>query len=191
MKKVLCEVCEIGHVLPNVEQYSSIYKGQSGHVLRHSHVCNHCGGDYAFDSDAKKNKREIIRFRKTIDLVPFGCEIRDMRIAADLTQAEAGHVFGGGPVAFSKYESDDLVPNESMIRLLKLAIQDLSIVERLRALNGVHVSFVAQKKSLVDSGFHAGDVDWMRELGEATETIASRDIVMNAGSFLKEKKWTQ
>jgi HTH-type transcriptional regulator/antitoxin MqsA len=57
-----------------------------------------------------------------------------MRKAARLTQEDAGELFGGGPVAFSKYENDDLVPDEGMINLLRLAIADIGIVRKLRLL---------------------------------------------------------
>lgn len=55
-----------------------------------------------------------------------------MRRAAHLTQEQAGALFGGGPVAFSKYENDDLIPDEAMANLLRLAIADISIVDKLR-----------------------------------------------------------
>jgi HTH-type transcriptional regulator/antitoxin MqsA len=56
-----------------------------------------------------------------------------------MTQVEAGKFFGGGPVAFSKYETDDLIPSDSMVALLKLAMNDPNVAARLREQHGQHV----------------------------------------------------
>ena len=40
--------------------------------------------------------------------------------AYQLTQAQAAKLFGGGPVAFSKYENDDVAQSEAMDTLLRL-----------------------------------------------------------------------
>lgn len=63
-----------------------------------------------------------------------------MRKRVDLTQAEAGALLGGGPVAFSKYEHDDLVPDEAMSNLLRLAIADPSIVKKLQAIKNEYLT---------------------------------------------------
>ena len=47
--------------------------------------------------------------------------IRAIREACGLSQREAARVFGGGPKAFEKYESGEVVPSSSMMRLLLLA----------------------------------------------------------------------
>ncbi len=43
-----------------------------------------------------------------------------LRHQLELTQKAANEVFGGGPVAFSKYEADDVIQSESMDKLLRL-----------------------------------------------------------------------
>lgn len=54
-----------------------------------------------------------------------------MRKTHALTQEQAGRLFGGGPVAFSKYENDDLVPDEAMANLLYMAIRHPEVVRWL------------------------------------------------------------
>jgi HTH-type transcriptional regulator/antitoxin MqsA len=49
--------------------------------------------------------------------------IRAIRLRLDLTQAEAGRVFGVGPNAFDKYERGEITPSEPTKRLLKLALE--------------------------------------------------------------------
>jgi len=47
--------------------------------------------------------------------------IRAIRESCGLSQKEAARLFGGGPKAFEKYESGEVVPSSAMTRLLLLA----------------------------------------------------------------------
>ncbi|MGH8759320.1 MAG: type II TA system antitoxin MqsA family protein [Burkholderiales bacterium] len=49
-----------------------------------------------------------------------GAEITVLRQQYQLTQSQAARLFGGGPVAFSKYENDDVAQSEFMDNLLRL-----------------------------------------------------------------------
>lgn len=64
-------------------------------------------------------RREARAMAKHTALTPL--QIRAIREACDLSQQEAARVFGGGPKAFEKYESGEVVPSAAMIRLLVLA----------------------------------------------------------------------
>ena len=59
-------------------------------------------------------------FRKSVDGLLTGTEICALRDKYKLTQGQAAKLFGGGPVAFSKYENDDVSQSESMDTLLRL-----------------------------------------------------------------------
>jgi HTH-type transcriptional regulator/antitoxin MqsA len=61
-----------------------------------------------------------------------GEEVRALRVQLDLTQAEAARVFGGGQVAFSKYENDDVVQSEAMDKLLRVAAEVPGALRYLR-----------------------------------------------------------
>lgn len=47
-------------------------------------------------------------------------EIRKIRKSLHLTQAKAGDIIGGGPKAFQKYESGDLLPSKAISNLLRV-----------------------------------------------------------------------
>lgn len=49
--------------------------------------------------------------------------VRAIRLRLDLTQEEAGRVFGVGPNAFDKYERGEITPSEPTKRLFKLALK--------------------------------------------------------------------
>ena len=55
-------------------------------------------------------------------------EIREIRKALKLTQAEAGTVLGGGPRAFAKYEAGVVEPSAGLVKLLRLLESDPSAV---------------------------------------------------------------
>jgi HTH-type transcriptional regulator/antitoxin MqsA len=67
------------------------------------------------------NREARARAKRATSVTPL--VIRAIREKCGLSQAEAGRVFGGGPKAFEKYETGEVVPSGSMMRLLLLAAQ--------------------------------------------------------------------
>ncbi len=118
--KELCPICGEGHVQSHVEQVESEYKGQKAMVPMHYQVCDTCTSDYAGAEESRLNKRAVMAFRKTVDGLLTGAEILALRKQYRLTQDQAARLFGGGPVAFSKYENDDVAHSEAMDSLLRL-----------------------------------------------------------------------
>ena len=82
--------------------------------------CDACGSDFAGAAESKQNKRALMAWRKQVDGLLTGEEITALRKQYKLTQGQAAKLFGGGPVAFSKYENDDVAQSESMDTLLRL-----------------------------------------------------------------------
>ena len=64
-------------------------------------------------------RREARAKAKDAILTPL--VIRAIREACGLSQQAAARVFGGGPKAFEKYETGEVIPSSSMTRLLLLA----------------------------------------------------------------------
>lgn len=118
--KELCPICGEGHVTSLVEMVESEYKGQTTMLPSHYRLCDACHSDFAGAKEGKLNKRAIMAFRKSVDGLLTGAEICALREKYKLTQTQAAKLFGGGPVAFSKYENDDVSQSESMDSLLRL-----------------------------------------------------------------------
>lgn len=116
----LCAICGEGHVTDHVDHVLSEYKGQKKLLPMHFRVCDACHSDFAGASESKWNKRSVMAFRKTVDGLLTGAEIAAIREKYRLTQGQAARLFGGGPVAFSKYENDDVAQSEPMDKLLRL-----------------------------------------------------------------------
>ena len=118
--KPLCPIGGEGHVTSRVDQVESEYKGTKAMVSLHYKVCAVCTSDFAGAIESRLNKRAVLAFRKSVDGLLTGSEILALRSKYKLTQGQAAKLFGGGPVAFSKYENDDVAHSESMDSLLRL-----------------------------------------------------------------------
>lgn len=121
--KTLCPICGEGHVTDHVAQMETEYKGQKGLVASHYQLCDACGSDFAGAAEMRANKRTMLAFRKLVDGLLSGAEILALRKRYGLTQPQAARLFGGGPVAFSKYENDDVAHSEAMDKLLRLVLR--------------------------------------------------------------------
>lgn len=119
----LCSICGEGHVTNHVDQLESEYRGKTALVPMHYKTCNVCGSDFAGGDESRLNKRTILAFRKSVDGLLTGAEICALRERYEINQKQASRLFGGGPVAFSKYENDDVAHSESMDKLLRLVLK--------------------------------------------------------------------
>ena len=116
----LCPICGEGHVTALVQMVESEYKGQKAQLPLHFNLCDTCTSDFAGAAESKLNRRALMAWRKQVDGLLTGDEITALRKRYKLTQGQAAKLFGGGPVAFSKYENDDVMQSESMDTLLRL-----------------------------------------------------------------------
>jgi HTH-type transcriptional regulator/antitoxin MqsA len=122
--KELCSICGEGHVTNHVDQLESEYKGNTALVPMHYKTCDVCGSDFAGSDESRLNKRAMLAFRKSVDGLLTGAEICALRERYGINQKQASRLFGGGPVAFSKYENDDVAHSESMDKLLRLVLKN-------------------------------------------------------------------
>ena len=118
--KEQCPICGQGHVTSHVQQIEHEYKGHKAMLASHYQECDTCLSEFAGAREGKMSKRGIMAFRKSVDGLLTGAEICALREKYKLTQGQAAKLFGGGPVAFSKYENDDVSQSESMDTLLRL-----------------------------------------------------------------------
>lgn len=121
MANKICLVCEQGHLTAQTELVTVEHLGQIGQIENRYSICDCCGSEQADNKDARFNKRAMTAFKKQVQGFLTGQEVRQLRKRWGLNQQQAADVFGGGPVAFSKYETDDVMQSESMDKLLRLA----------------------------------------------------------------------
>lgn len=121
MDKTLCPICAEGHLQAQTRLVDVEYKGATGRIDDHFVVCDVCEIEQAGEAELRDNKRAMLAFRKQAGGLLAGEQVRELRDRWQLTQAQAAQIFGGGPVAFSKYESNDVAQSESMDLLLRVA----------------------------------------------------------------------
>jgi len=122
MKKTdICPICEEGNLKHIVEQNIAEYKGIEAPVALHYSECDACGSEQANAVDVRNNKRAMQAFKKEVDGLLTGAEIYATREYLGINQKQAANIFGGGKVAFSKYENDDVNQSDAMDRLIRVA----------------------------------------------------------------------
>ncbi len=118
---IKCPICGEDSLQPQIGKNAVEYKGMHQEIDLHFSLCDACGSEQADPVQLRQNKRAMVAFKKEVDGLLSGEKVRALRERLGLSQAEAAKIFGGGPVAFSKYESDDVAQSDAMDRLLRLA----------------------------------------------------------------------
>lgn len=120
-KSDICPICGEGSLTAQVEMITAEHRGVSREIESHYSVCNCCGSEQAGPAELRANKRVMVVFKKQVDGLLTGAQVRALRERLGVNQSDSAKIFGGGPVAFSKYESDDVSQSEAMDKLLRLA----------------------------------------------------------------------
>ena len=137
MKSKVCPICEMGQLQAKTEWIEVEHLGHTGKIESHYAECDVCGSEQAGTTEARLNKRAMIAFKKEAQGLLTGEQVRVLRKTWGLNQEQAAKVFGGGPVAFSKYESDDVMQSDSMDKLLRMAEAFPMMLEKLMQDAGV------------------------------------------------------
>ncbi|MBU4609725.1 type II toxin-antitoxin system MqsA family antitoxin [Achromobacter sp. GG226] len=135
----VCEICGQGHIVEQCDPLDVTYKGVTSAVPQYFLVCDACEIEQSGSEQGKKNRRAVTAFRKSVDGLLSGTEIKALLEQYHLTQADAAQLFGGGPVAFSKYVNDEVAQSESMDTLLRLVRRSPSVLAELAAMKGISV----------------------------------------------------
>lgn len=135
----ICPICGEGHLEHRVEKNTVEYNGQTALLDSQYSVCDYCGSEQANLVQARKNKRAMIAFKKQVDGLLTGVELKTLRQRLGINQAQAAAIFGGGPVAFSKYENDDVMQSEAMDKLLRVADEFPDVLSYLAQKAGVDI----------------------------------------------------
>jgi HTH-type transcriptional regulator/antitoxin MqsA len=78
----------------------------------------------------------------------YGGHVKAVRKARGLTQEEAGHIIGGGPRAFQKYESGKTPPSDAAVGLIEVLDKH---PEALATLREVRSKLMAVAASVADA----------------------------------------
>lgn len=115
-----CPICGERAFHRDVRPMEYEYKGQFITVQQPGFWCDSCGEGIIDGKDSKATQLELQKFRSQIDGLLTPSEIREIRHKLHLKQKEAGEIFGGGPNAFSRYETGAISAPKSLSLLLQI-----------------------------------------------------------------------
>ena len=115
-----CPVCDSDQLIGIEENVSLRADDFEREMTMHATECASCGCSFHTPEQERFNKRQRMAFRKLAEGLLTGEQIRAIRERHGLTQKQAAEIFGGGPVAFAKYEAGDVAQSQAMDRLLRV-----------------------------------------------------------------------
>lgn len=133
----LCPACGEGRLSSHVDCQQEEYNGQIKNLAVHYSLCDCCGSQLADATEAKLNARAMTAFKKEVDSLLSGMEIKRFREKYNLKQDVCARIFGGGAVAFSRYENDDIMQSQQMDKLIRLCIVAPQNITLLATQSGV------------------------------------------------------
>jgi HTH-type transcriptional regulator/antitoxin MqsA len=96
------------------------YKDLSSFVDMPGWYCPRCNEGIITGKDMKLSDKALNELKIQHEGLLSSKEIRRIRKRLNLTQKDAGTIIGGGPRAFQKYESGELLPSRAVVSALKL-----------------------------------------------------------------------
>jgi len=115
---VACVVCGEGKLHLEESERTTEIDGVAYTVPFCTHWCAACGTKQGLNEDLRFNARAMRQLRKKHCGLLTGEEVRACRKKLGLNQDQAAKLFGGGPVAFSKYENDEIAQSDAMDTLI-------------------------------------------------------------------------
>lgn len=100
------------------------YKGLTSIFDMPGWYCTESGESIHTGEDMKVSDRALIRLKAKAEGVLEPSSIRQIRRKLKLTQKEAGRLIGGGPNAFQKYESGEVLASHAITSALLLLDQN-------------------------------------------------------------------
>jgi len=96
------------------------YKGHALEVDMPGWYCEHCGEGVHSGKDMVVSDRALNRLKAEVDGLLLPETVKRIRKRLKLTQKAAGTIIGGGPNAFQKYESGEVLISKAIASALLL-----------------------------------------------------------------------
>lgn len=134
-----CPTCEVGNLVEGVRDIPYIYKGKKIilKAVKGKFCDNRKCREVVMDKDeSARTSREMLEFNKTVnaELTPIDL-LTQVREQFKLTQQQAAKVFGGGPNAFSRYESGKTKPPVALVKLFRVLKKHPDLFEEVAGAN--------------------------------------------------------
>jgi HTH-type transcriptional regulator / antitoxin MqsA len=107
-------------MIRDVRPMALTYKGQSVTIQMPGWYCANSGESIHTGEDMTVSDAALKTLKIKVEKLLTPEEIKRIRQKLGLTQREAGEVIGGGPNAFQKYESGDVLLSKGMSNFLRV-----------------------------------------------------------------------
>lgn len=116
-----CPVCGKGKLVRKVLKESFEYKGKTTIIPHYVvHACDKCGEEIVDKKTLAKSGRILNEFKRSVEGLLSGSEIKAIRKKLGLTQEEMARILGGGAKGFARYEAGTVCHSKAMDTLLRL-----------------------------------------------------------------------
>lgn len=164
-----CTACGEGVLQFNSRIRKVEYKDTFLNIEISRPVCTVCGASIITNDLKKYYRRKLNLAKKQHDGLLSGEEIKCIRKKYSLTQSQASEIFGGGPIAFAKYEKDDILHSVAMDKLLR--------VSRDQALCFRHLEYLAEKpQRIVSKTVNYNDDSVYTQVGQYKKEAVSVEL---------------
>lgn len=163
----LCSACGEGHLHPIIDAENVEYKGVTAPVEYHFSQCDICSSELASKNQVSANNRAMTAFYKQVDGLLSGHEILEIRERYNLTQKMAASLFGGGEVAFSRYERNEVSQNtamDSLIRLCKVNPHNFLLLAEIK-----NVKLTLKQKANIEAEYQQGIIGNVAQIQQMLE----------------------
>ena len=129
-----CPECGGGDLIRGTRTTTVQYGGLESEPFEQPGLwCQACGEGLLSFKDMEVGTRRMHVLKAQAEHLLLPSEVRHVRQKLGLSQREAGRMLGGGPNAFQKYESADVLPSQAISNLLRVLARDPSGLEALRS----------------------------------------------------------
>lgn len=141
-----CVSCGSAKVVSEVRNISYTYKGHTTTIPNvGGEYCTACEESVHNEEEAEYLSSAMLAFNKEINASSVDpMFISKTRKKLKLDQREAAELFGGGPNAFSRYETGKTRPPLALVQLLKLLDAHPELINELRPKKSVAASAARQ-----------------------------------------------
>jgi len=115
-----CPICGKGKLKRGTRRVPYTFRGNTIEVKQPGEWCNACEEGVLSAEDLAATTRARHDAIAKADGLLTSDEIRRIRTKLELSQAEAGEIFGGGVNAFSRYERGETMQPRALDQLLRL-----------------------------------------------------------------------
>ncbi len=121
MEAQKCPICDAGKLKKKIGTETFEYKGQSLTIPNYvTYVCAECGEAIVDNATLKESGKKLKDFRREIDGLLTGPQIKAIRVKLGLTQEQLADIVGGGLKSLARYESGQVCQSKGMDNLLRI-----------------------------------------------------------------------